>query len=115
MSPSVKDEKITVTLSEAKGIIKGLMQSYFVYILTTKNNKMLYIGVTNNLERRIQEHKQKIIPGYTEKYNLNKLVYFEEFQRVEDAIAVEKKIKGWLRRKKDQLITSFNPKWDDLS
>lgn len=91
------------------------MKSYFVYILTTKNNKMLYIGVTNNLERRIEEHKQKLIPGYTEKYNLNKLVYYQEFSDINDAIAAEKKIKGWLRIKKDNLITSFNPKWDDLS
>ncbi len=92
-----------------------MMKSYFVYILTTKNNKMLYVGVTNNLERRIEEHKSKLIPGYTEKYNLNKLVYCQEFSDVEDAIAAEKKIKGWLRIKKDNLITQFNPNWNDLS
>ncbi len=76
---------------------------------------MLYVGVTNNLERRVWEHKQKEIPGYTEKYNLNKLVYYQEFTDVEDAIVAEKKIKGWLRIKKDNLITEFNPKWEDLS
>ena len=91
------------------------MNTYYVYILTTKNNKMLYVGVTNNLERRVWEHKQKEIPGYTEKYNLNKLVYYQEFTDVEDAIVAEKKIKGWLRIKKDNLITEFNPKWEDLS
>lgn len=91
------------------------MKSYFVYILTTKNNKMLYVGVTNNLQRRIEEHKQKLIPGYTEKYNLNKLVYYQEFTYINEAIETEKKIKGWLRIKKDNLITAFNPSWKDLS
>lgn len=91
------------------------MRSYFVYILTTKNNKMLYVGITNNLERRVNEHKQKVISGYTEKYNLNKLVYYQEFSNVLDAISAEKKIKGWLRVKKNNLITSFNPNWTDLS
>lgn len=91
------------------------MKSYFVYILTTKHNKMLYIGVTNDLQRRVWEHKQKLIPGYTEKYNLNKLVYYEQFNRIEDAISAEKKLKGWLRIKKDRLISSFNPQWKDLS
>ena len=91
------------------------MRSYYVYILTTKNNKMLYVGVTNNLERRVWEHKQKEIPGYTERYNVNKLVYYQEFTDIEDAIAAEKKVKGWLRIKKDHLISSFNPEWRDLS
>lgn len=90
------------------------MKSYFVYILTTKNNKLLYVGVTNNLERRVLEHKHKLTPGYTEKYNVNKLVYYQEFTDINDAIAAEKKIKGWLRVKKDNLITEFNPNWKDL-
>ena len=76
---------------------------------------MLYIGVTNNLQRRVLEHKQKIIPGYSEKYNLNKLVFYQEFSDINDAIAVEKKIKGWLRIKKNNLINEFNPDWEDLS
>lgn len=91
------------------------MKSYFIYILTTKNNKMLYVGVTNNLQRRIFEHKQKLISGYTAKYNLNKLVYYQEFSDINEAIAAEKKIKGWLRIKKDQLISRFNAYWSDLS
>jgi putative endonuclease len=91
------------------------VRTYYVYILTTKNNKMLYVGVTNSLERRISEHKSKLIPGYTEKYNLNKLIYYQEFTRVEDAIAAEKQIKGWLRIKKDNLISKFNPERRDLS
>jgi len=76
---------------------------------------MLYTGVTNNLERRVLEHKLKLIPGYTEKYNLNKLVFYQEFSDINDAIAVEKKIKGWLRIKKNNLISEFNPTWQDLS
>ena len=91
------------------------MNSYFIYILTTKNNKMLYIGVTNNLPRRLYEHKNKLVKGYTEKYNISKLVFYEEFTNVKDAIAAEKKLKGWLRSKKDNLISGFNPNWDDLS
>lgn len=76
---------------------------------------MLYVGVTNNLQRRVLEHKQKILPGYTNKYNLNKLVFYQEFSDINDAIAAEKKIKGWLRIKKNNLISGFNPQWKDLS
>ena len=91
------------------------MYYFFVYILTTKNNKMLYIGVTNNLERRLNEHKSKQIDGFTKQYNINKLVYFEEFTNINDALNGEKKLKGWLRKRKDELITQFNPDWKDLS
>ena len=90
------------------------MSGYFVYILTNKTNNVLYIGVTNNLTRRIIEHKNKLVPGFTKKYNLNKLVYFEEFTSILDAISAEKTMKGWLRRKKIQLIKSKNPQWEDL-
>lgn len=76
---------------------------------------MLYVGVTNNLQRRVFEHQQKLISGYTEKYNLNKLVHYQEFSDINEAIIAEKKIKGWLRVKKNQLISSFNPEWKDLS
>lgn len=79
------------------------------------NNKVIYVGVTNNLERRAYEHKNKLVDGFTKKYNLTKLVYFEQFSKVEDAIAAEKKIKGWIRSKKNALIESINPNWDDLS
>lgn len=91
------------------------MKTYFVYILTNWNNKVLYIGVTNDLKRRIYEHKQKLIEGFTQKYNLQKLVYFEAFSSIIDAIAAEKKIKGWVRRKKVDLVASQNPNWEDLS
>ncbi len=76
---------------------------------------MLYIGVTNNLLRRVYEHKNKLIDGFTRKYNIGKLVYVENFTDVNEAIAVEKKIKGWLRIKKIKLIESKNPQWKDLT
>jgi len=91
------------------------MQQCFVYIMTNWNNEVLYTGFTNDLDRRIIEHQRKLIKGFTSKYNLKKLVYFEQFVNVNDAIAAEKKIKGWLRVKKVKLIESINPDWKDLS
>lgn len=90
------------------------MKEYYVYILTTKFNKLLYIWVTNNLERRIYEHRNKLTDWYTKKYNVNKLVYYESCNNVNDAIKREKELKWWLRKKKDLLITSKNPDWKDL-
>jgi putative endonuclease len=90
------------------------MEQYFVYILTNKYNNVLYVGITNNLIRRVYEHKNKLISGFTSKYNVNKLVYYESFQSVFDAIKREKEIKGWKREKKVALINSFNPEWKDL-
>jgi len=75
----------------------------------------MYLGVTNNLERRLHEHKNKLVKGFTEKYNVNKLVYFEETQDVSAAIAREKEIKKWRREKKNQLVNRMNPNWEDLS
>jgi putative endonuclease len=90
------------------------MKRYFVYIMTNRSGT-LYTGVTNNLTRRILEHKRNLLPGFTSKYNLNRLAYFEEFGDVRAAIAREKQIKGWLRRKKIALVESKNPGWKDLS
>jgi putative endonuclease len=90
------------------------MRDYFVYIMTNKS-KTLYTGVTNNLVRRVYEHKNKLIEGFTKKYNINKLVHFELFDNPGDAIKREKQIKGWLRKKKIDLIESMNPEWKDLS
>ena len=90
------------------------MKQYYVYILTN-NSKTLYTGVTNNLERRMYEHKHKSIEGFTKKYNLTKLVYYEVTEDVRSAITREKQIKGWLRSKKIRLIESINPGWKDLS
>lgn len=90
------------------------MKHYHVYISTNKNNKVLYTGVTNDLFRRMYEHRNKFIGGFTRKYNVSKLVYFEEFRNINDAIAAEKKMKGWLRNKKINLIESKNSEWEDL-
>ena len=89
-------------------------KNYYVYIISNRS-RTLYAGVTNNLERRIAEHKQKLIPGFSRKYNLSSLVYYEDTQDVLSAIAREKQIKGWLRSKKIALIESTNPEWNDLS
>ena len=89
-------------------------RSYYVYIMANES-RMTYTGVTNNLERRVFEHKGKIADGYTRKYNLTSLVYCEESGDIVAAIAREKQIKGWLRRKKVALIESANPAWRDLS
>lgn len=83
--------------------------------MTNWSNKVLYTGVTNNLERRVYEHKNKLIPGFTEKYNVNKLVYFDHTSDVKAAIVREKQIKGWKRQKKIDLIESLNPQWVDLA
>ena len=87
---------------------------YFVYMLSNWNNKVLYIGVTNNLHRRIYEHKNKLVEGFTKKYNINKLVYYAEIDDVKSAIEYEKKLKGWTRDKKNSLIEQCNPLWEDL-
>jgi len=76
---------------------------------------MIYVGITNNLERRLYEHRNKLTDGFTSKYNLNKLVYFESTDDVTVAIAREKELKGWVRRKKTALINTINPEWKDLA
>ncbi len=91
-----------------------MKKEYFVYILTNKS-KTLYTGVTNNLIRRVSEHKEKKIHGFTRKYNINKLLYYEVTNDVYAAISREKQIKGLLRSKKIALIESINPEWCDLS
>ena len=88
--------------------------NYHVYILTNQNRTTLYIGVTNNLQRRIYEHKQGMHPGFTKKYNLHQLVYFEHYTDIKAAIGREKQLKGGSRKKKLDLINSLNPSWQDL-
>jgi putative endonuclease len=83
--------------------------------LTNWNNKVMYVGMTNDLLRRVYEHKTKVVKGFTEKYNVNKLVYFEETPDVRAAIAREKEIKRWRREKKNALVFKSNPEWKDLS
>jgi putative endonuclease len=87
---------------------------YYVYLITNTNHTVLYTGVTNDLERRCYEHKQKKIKGFTQKYNVDKLVYFEEFDFIDLAIAREKQIKGYSRIKKNALIDKFNKGWINL-
>ena len=91
------------------------MSDYYVYILTNWDSKVMYIGVTNNLERRLHEHKTKPVKGLTTKYNTGRLVYFEQTNDVTSAIAREKQIKSWRREKKNALVTAANPAWKDLS
>jgi putative endonuclease len=88
---------------------------YYVYILTNWDSKVMYVGMTNELQRRIYEHKNKLIEGFTKKYNINKLVYFEAVEDVVVAIAREKEIKKWRREKKNRLVMKQNPTWEDLS
>ena len=90
------------------------MSTYYVYIVTNRS-KTLYTGVTNDLERRVFEHKHHLVEGFTKRYNITKLVYYEETNDVKEAISREKQIKEWLRRKKIALIESVNPEWTDLS
>ena len=90
------------------------MKQYYVYIMTN-SSRTLYTGVTDSLERRVYEHKQKLIEGFTKRYNITRLVYYEETSDVQAAIKREKQIKGWLRRKKIALIEAMNPEWSDLS
>jgi len=94
---------------------QNFMKDYYIYILTNKKNGTLYIGVTNNLTRRIYEHRNGTIKGFTKKYNLNKLVYFEQLNDISFAILREKRLKKWNREWKVQLIEKINPEWKDLS
>jgi putative endonuclease len=93
---------------------KGADQSGYVYILTNKSNSVLYTGATTDLLKRTYHHKGKYLPGFTERYNLNKLVYYEGFGNIMSARVKERKIKGWKREKKIKMIESMNPKWEDL-
>jgi len=89
--------------------------NYFIYIVTNKNKTVLYIGVTNDLQRRIYEHEQGLIPGFTKKYNCHYLIYYEHFQDINDAIEREKVLKKWRREKKEILINKFNLDWKFLN
>ncbi|SRR3989344_2783016 len=89
-------------------------KTYFVYILTNKNNTVLYLGITNDLVKRTYQHKSKLVSGFSQKYNLTKLVYFEIYQDPLTAIKREKTLKNLVRRKKEALINTINPSWKDL-
>jgi len=89
-------------------------RQYYVYIMTNSRNTVLYTGVTNDLKRRVYEHKEKLVGGFTRKYNITKLVYYEAFEDIENAILREKQIKAGSRQKKIQYINSMNREWRDL-
>jgi putative endonuclease len=91
------------------------MHTYYVYILTNVKRNVIYVGVTNDLEKRVAEHDSGLGGAFTRQYRVNTLVYAEDHQRVEDAIAREKQIKGWRRSKKNALVETVNPAWADLS
>ena len=90
------------------------MKQYYIYIMTN-SSRTLYTGVTDDLVRRVYEHKNKLVEGFTQKYNITRLVYYEITSDVQAAIQREKQIKGWLRKKKIALIEAANPEWEDLS
>lgn len=90
------------------------MKKYYIYILASKRNGTLYIGITSNFVKRIWEHKQKLVKGFTEKYNVTTLVYFEEYDNPTEAIKREKNLKAWKRAWKLELIEKENPNWEDL-
>ena len=92
----------------------GDVKEYYAYIMSN-HSRTLYIRVTNDIDRRVWEHKTGAVKGFTSRYRMNKLVHYETFQNVNDAIAREKQLKSWLRRKKVALLEERNPDWDDLN
>ncbi|MBQ8493576.1 MAG: GIY-YIG nuclease family protein [Alistipes sp.] len=90
------------------------MDRYYVYIMGNASRTSVYTGVTNNLQRRVQEHKAGIVPGFTSRYKCNRLLYYEDYQDIRTAISREKQIKGWTRAKKENLIATMNPDYVDL-
>jgi len=111
----IRRQSQLVILNEVKNPVPMHEKLYCVYIASNQRNTVLYTGMTSALPERMTQHKQKVVPGFTKKYNIDKLVYFEVFETAYDAIAREKKIKGWTRKKKDALIDSNNPTRRDLS
>src|SRR5205823_3565742 len=94
--------------------VEGAKRPYYVYIMASRS-RVLYTGVTNDLGRRVHQHKRSLTPGFTSRYHITRLVYFEEFGDVRDAIAREKQLKGWVRSRKVRLIEQKNPTWEDLA
>ncbi len=90
-------------------------RSYYIYLLTNWNHKVMYVGMTNDLERRVHEHRQQLVDGFTARYKVHKLVCYEQTADVHTALAREKQIKKWRREKKNALVNAMNPNWRDLS
>ena len=97
-----------------QGVLEMKIHLYYVYLLTNAHNNVLYVGVTNDLVRRTFEHKNKLVKGFTSKYNADKLIYFEQFDFIDLAIAREKQMKGYSRAKKIAFVYKLNPEWKDL-
>ena len=112
LDPELKEGSFSFVLSEK--IVRSV-KFYYVYVLTNWNQRVMYVGVTSDLKRRIHEHQNKLVKGFTAKYNVNKLVYYEQTNDVITALAREKEIKRWRREKKNNLVLSINPGWSDLS
>lgn len=89
--------------------------NYYVYFLTNKSNSVLYIGMTGDLRRRLYEHKNELLGGFTKRYHIHKLVYYECYKHPSDAIVREKQLKRWTRDKKNKLVASVNPKWEEIT
>lgn len=114
-SPFGMTFRIVVISNERERSMKDIkMKDYYVYIVTNRNNKVMYIGVTNDLERRIAEHKSGTIKGFSQKYKTTELVYYEHYNCIEAAILREKEIKKWRREKKNKLVETMNVEWKDL-
>ena len=109
--------KSSLSFGRARGtlLIVRLAYNFYVYMMTNKSFEVLYTGVTNDLQRRLWEHRNSRGPAFAARYNCHRLVYFEWSQDIRDAIAREKQIKGWSRAKKEALIATTNPEWNDLS
>ena len=108
----MREEMVTPTTPNPASF--QIMHTYYVYIMASRS-RVLYVGVTNDLARRVHEHKQGLVPGFTSKYRVTRLVHFEGFPDIRDAIAREKAIKGWKRSRKISLIKLHNPTWEDLA
>ena len=106
----MRENEVSAAISSGK----IFMANFYIYILSNKENGVLYIGITNNLEKRVWEHKEKVVKGFTNKYNVDKLVYYEIANGPTNAIAREKQLKAGSRKKKLDLISKFNPRWVDL-
>ncbi|MBQ8351887.1 MAG: GIY-YIG nuclease family protein [Clostridia bacterium] len=89
--------------------------NYYIYFLTNKTNAVLYIGVTNDLRRRLLEHKNEVVEGFTKRYHVHKLIYYELYKHPQDAIVREKQLKKWTREKKNNLVASYNPQWEEIT
>ena len=90
-------------------------ERYFVYLMTNKTDSVIYVGVTNDIRRRVNEHRSGVVDGFTKRYHVDKLVYYEIYNDIFLAIGREKQIKRWIRKKKNELVETKNPKWEDIS